>query len=156
MGIQALERLVILVLIWLLSNFILLLKHSLVVRELGTSSDVEELLLVAFVFGGGDAIHHEQFLVLLLELVEPLDLLLEIASQQFVRKGQLLNCCVLLTRLDVLVFVALHDALQLLDLLLKCGFIRSLCCQSLQTIVLLRKVLDLYALLVISALEKFD
>jgi len=137
-GIQALERLVILVLIWLLSNFILLLKHSLVVRELGTSSDVEELLLVAFVFGGGDAIHHEQFLVLLLELVEPLDLLLEIASQQFVRKGQLLNCCVLLTRLDVLVFVALHDALQLLDLLLKCGFIRSLCCQSLQTIVLLR------------------
>lgn len=138
MGIQALERLVILVLIWLLSNFILLLKHSLVVRELGTSSDVEELLLVAFVFGGGDAIHHEQFLVLLLELVEPLDLLLEIASQQFVRKGQLLNCCVLLTRLDVLVFVALHDALQLLDLLLKCGFIRSLCCQSLQTIVLLR------------------
>lgn len=128
MGIQALERLVILVLIWLLSNFILLLKHSLVVRELGTSSDVEELLLVAFVFGGGDAIHHEQFLVLLLELVEPLDLLLEIASQQFVRKGQLLNCCVLLTRLDVLVFVALHDALQLLDLLLKCGFIRSLCC----------------------------
>jgi len=127
-GIQALERLVILVLIWLLSNFILLLKHSLVVRELGTSSDVEELLLVAFVFGGGDAIHHEQFLVLLLELVEPLDLLLEIASQQFVRKGQLLNCCVLLTRLDVLVFVALHDALQLLDLLLKCGFIRSLCC----------------------------
>lgn len=138
MGIQALERLVILVLIWLLSNFILLLKHSLVVRELGTSSDVEELLLVAFVFGGGDAIHHEQFLVLLLELVEPLDLLLEIASQQFVRKGQLLNCCVLLSRLDVLVFVALHDALQLLDLLLKCGFIRSLCCQSLQTIVLLR------------------
>lgn len=138
MGIQALERLVILVLIWLLSNFILLLKHSLVVRELGTSSDVEELLLVAFVFGGGDAIHHEQFLVLLLQLVEPLDLLLEIASQQFVRKGQLLNCCVLLTRLDVLVFVALHDALQLLDLLLKCGFIRSLCCQSLQTIVLLR------------------
>jgi len=137
-GIQALERLVILVLIWLLSNFILLLKHSLVVRELGTSSDVEELLLVAFVFGGGDAIHHEQFLVLLLELVEPLDLLLEIASQQFVRKGQLLNCCVLLSRLDVLVFVALHDALQLLDLLLKCGFIRSLCCQSLQTIVLLR------------------
>jgi len=137
-GIQALERLVILVLIWLLSNFILLLKHSLVVRELGTSSDVEELLLVAFVFGGGDAIHHEQFLVLLLELVEPLDLLLEIASQQFVRKGQLLNCCVLLTRLDVLVFVALHDALQLLDLLLKCGFIRSLCCKSLQTIVLLR------------------
>jgi hypothetical protein len=136
-GIQALERLVILVLIWLLSNFILLLKHSLVVRELGTSSDVEELLLVAFVFGGGDAIHHEQFLVLLLELVEPLDLLLEIASQQFVRKGQLLNCCVLLSRLDVLVFVALHDALQLLDLLLKCGFIRSLCCQSLQTIVLL-------------------
>lgn len=128
MGIQALERLVILVLIWLLSNFILLLKHSLVVRELGTSSDVEELLLVAFVFGGGDAIHHEQFLVLLLELVEPLDLLLEIASQQFVRKGQLLNCCVLLSRLDVLVFVALHDALQLLDLLLKCGFIRSLCC----------------------------
>jgi len=137
-GIQALERLVILVLIWLLSNFILLLKHSLVVRELGTSSDVEELLLVAFVFGGGDAIHHEQFLVLLLELVEPLDLLLEIASQQFVRKGQLLNCCVLLSRLDVLVFVALHDALQLLDLLLKCGFIRSLCCKSLQTIVLLR------------------
>jgi len=65
-GIQALERLVILVLIWLLSNFILLLKHSLVVRELGTSSDVEELLLVAFVFGGGDAIHHEQFLVLFL------------------------------------------------------------------------------------------
>jgi len=127
-GIQALERLVILVLIWLLSNFVFLLKHSLVVRELGTSSDVEELLLVAFVFGGGDAIHHEQFLVLLLELVEPLDLLLEIASQQFVRKGQLLNCCVLLTRLDVLVFVALHDALQLLDLLLKCGFIRSLCC----------------------------
>lgn len=138
MGIQALERLVILVLIWLLSNFILLLKHSLVVRELGTSSDVEELLLVAFVFGGGDAIHHEQFLVLFLELVEPLDLLLEIASQQFVRKGQLLNCCVLLSRLDVLVFVALHDALQLLDLLLKCGFIRSLCCKSLQTIVLLR------------------
>jgi len=137
-GIQALERLVILVLIWLLSNFVFLLKHSLVVRELGTSSDVEELLLVAFVFGGGDAIHHEQFLVLLLELVEPLDLLLEIASQQFVRKGQLLNCCVLLTRLDVLVFVALHDALQLLDLLLKCGFIRSLCCKSLQTIVLLR------------------
>jgi len=137
-GIQALERLVILVLIWLLSNFVFLLKHSLVVRELGTSSDVEELLLVAFVFGGGDAIHHEQFLVLLLELVEPLDLLLEIASQQFVRKGQLLNCCVLLSRLDVLVFVALHDALQLLDLLLKCGFIRSLCCQSLQTIVLLR------------------
>lgn len=128
MGIQALERLVILVLIWLLSNFVFLLKHSLVVRELGTSSDVEKLLLVAFVFGGGDAIHHEQFLVLLLELVEPLDLLLEIASQQFVRKGQLLNCCVLLTRLDVLVFVALHDALQLLDLLLKCGFIRSLCC----------------------------
>jgi len=127
-GIQALERLVILVLIWLLSNFVVLLKHSLVVRELGTSSDVEKLLLVAFVFGGGDAIHHEQFLVLLLELVEPLDLLLEIASQQFVRKGQLLNCCVLLTRLDVLVFVALHDALQLLDLLLKCGFIRSLCC----------------------------